>query len=76
MNEIPRHGELLLRLLALLGWEVSVTRGDGVRVTASRPDGIQVEAVALTLADASLYAYEQAFRAIAHRRKATLAPAA
>jgi hypothetical protein len=77
MNEPPEPGHLLLQLLALLGWDVTVARGERIRVTASRySDGIEVDAVGRTLADASFYAYEQACRALVHQREATLAPAA
>jgi hypothetical protein len=77
MNETPEPGQLLLQLLSLLGWSVTVLRGERIQVTASRQDdGVQVEAVGRTLADASFYAYEQACRALVHRRDATLATAA
>jgi len=78
MNEPSEPGHLLLQLLALLGWDVTVARGERIRVTASRcADGIEVDAVARTLADASFYAYEQACRALVHQREAaTVAPAA
>lgn len=77
MNETPEPGQLLLQLLAILGWNLTVTRGERIRVTATRfADGIEVEAVGRTLADASFDAYEQSCRALVHQREATLAPAA
>jgi len=78
MNDIPEPGQLLLQLLALLGWDLTITRGEQIRVTAARhADGLEVEAAGRTLADASYYAYEQACRMLVHQREATtLAPAA
>ena len=77
MNETPEPGQLLLQLLSLLGWSVTVLRGERIQVTAARhDDGVQVEAVGRTLADASFYAYEQACRALVHQRDTTLATAA
>ena len=77
MNETPEPGQLLIQLLALLGWKVSILRGERIQITATRRhDGVQVEAVGRTLADASFYAYEQACRALVHRRDTTLAQAA
>ena len=77
MNETPEPGQLLLQLLSLLGWKVTVHRGERVRVTAARQsDGIQVDAVGRTLADASFYAYEQACRALVRQREPGLAAAA
>jgi len=77
MNETPEPGQLLLQLLALLGWDLTIVRGERILVRASRyAEGIEVEAVGRTLADASFYAYEQACRAVVHRRETTLAPAA
>jgi hypothetical protein len=77
MNETPEPGQLLLQLLALLGWDLTVERGERVTVTALRQrDGIRVEAFGRTLADASFYAYEQACRALVQQRDETLAPAA
>ena len=77
MNETPEPGQLLLQLLSLLGWNVTVLRGERIQVTASREDdGIQVEAMGRTLADASFYAYEQACRALVHQRDTTFATAA
>jgi hypothetical protein len=77
MNDIPEPGQLLLQLLALFGWELTITRGEPIRIRASRDaDGLEVEAVGRTLADASLYAYEQACRTLVHQREATVAPAA
>ena len=77
MNHTQEPGQLLLQLLALLGWDLTVTRGDRILVRASRcADGIEVEAAGQTLADASFYAYEQACRALVHQRKTALAPAA
>jgi len=77
MNQSTEPGQLLLQLLNLLGWELTLTRGERIRVTASRPvDGIQVEAVGRTLADASFSAYEQACRTLVRRRETALAPAA
>lgn len=77
MNESTEPGHLLLQLLNLLGWELTITRGEHTRVTASRQaDGIHVEAVGRTLADASFYAYEQACRTLVRRRETALAPAA
>jgi uncharacterized membrane protein len=77
MNETPEPGQLLLQLLALLGWDLSIVRGERILVRACRSaEGIEVEAVGRTLADASFYAYEQAFRALVERRETTLASAA
>ena len=77
MNETPEPGQLLIQLLSLLGWKVSILRGERIHVTATRQlDGIHVEAVGRTLADASFYAYEQACRALVHQRDTTLAAAA
>jgi hypothetical protein len=77
MNETPEPGQLLLQLLSLLGWKVSILRGERIQVTATRRDeGIRVEAVGRTLADASFYAYEQACRALVHRTDTALATAA
>jgi hypothetical protein len=77
MNETPEPGQLLIQLLSLLGWKVSILRGERIQVTATRQDdGIQVEAVGRTLADASFYAYEQACRSLVHRRDAALPTAA
>jgi hypothetical protein len=77
MNQTSETGQLLLQLLALLGWDVTIARGERISVTALRErEGIRVEAFGRTLADASFYAYEEACRALVHRRKTTLAPAA
>jgi hypothetical protein len=77
MHETPEPGQLLLQLLALLGWHLTVVRGERILVRACRySEGIEVEAVGRTLADASFYAYEQACRALVQRRETTLAPAA
>ena len=77
MNDTPEPGHLLLQLLTLLGWDLMITRGERIHVTASRhADGIQVEAAGRTLADASFYAYEQACRTLVHKRETALAPAA
>lgn len=77
MHETPEPGHLLLQLLALLGWHLTVVRGERILVKACRyTEGIEVEGVGRTLADASFYAYEQACRALVQRRETTLAPAA
>lgn len=77
MNDTQEPGQLLLQLLALLGWDLTIIRGERILIQASRrADGIEVEAAGRTLADASFYAYEQACRALVHRRETTLAPAA
>jgi len=77
MNETAEPGHLLLQLLNLLGWELTITRGERIRVTASRhAGGMRVEGVGRTLADASFYAYEQACRTLVHQRETALAPAA
>jgi hypothetical protein len=77
MNETPEPGQLLLQLLSLLGWNVTVLRGERIQVTATRhDDGIRIEAVGRTLADASFYAYEQACSALVHHRDVSLAWAA
>jgi len=77
MNETPEAGQLLLQLLSLLGWKVTIVRGERIQVTASRQgEGVQVEAVGRTLADASFSAYEQACRALVHQRDLTLVTAA
>ena len=77
MHKTPEPGQLLLQLLALLGWHLTVVRGECILVKACRyAEGIEVEAVGRTLADASFYAYEQACRALVQRRETTLAPAA
>jgi uncharacterized membrane protein len=77
MHETPEPGQLLLQLLAVLGWHLTVVRGERILVRACRhAEGIEVEAVGRTLADASFYAYEQACRALVQRRETTLAPVA
>lgn len=76
MNETQEPGQLLLQLLALLGWDLTVVRGERILVRACRYDGIEVEAFGRTLADASFYAYERACRALVQQRETTLAPAA
>jgi len=76
MNETPEPGQLLLQLLSLLGWKVTILRGERVQVTALREDGIEIDAVGQTLADASFYAYEQACRALVHRCDTSHAAAA
>jgi hypothetical protein len=77
MNETQEPGQLLLQLLALLGWDLTVVRGERILVRACRyAEGIEVEGFGRTLADASFYAYEQACRALVQQRETTLAPAA
>ena len=77
MHDTPEPGHLLLQLLALLGWDLTIVRGDRILVRACRySEGIEVEAFGRTLADASFYAYERACRALVQRREATLASAA
>ena len=77
MYDTPEPGQLLLQLLTLLGWELTVTRGERIRVSAlRRADGIEVEGFGRTLADASFYAYEQACRTLVQQREAALASAA
>ena len=77
MNHTTEPGQLLLQLLALLGWELTITRGERIRIKASwRADGLEVEAAGPTLADASFHAYEQACRTLVYRRESFLAPAA
>ncbi len=77
MHDTPEPGQLLLQLLQLLGWEVSVARGERVRVTARREgEGLVVEAAGRTLADASFGAYERASRKLVERRFASLPAAA
>jgi len=77
MNDTTEPGQILLELLALLGWELTITRGARIRVKASRQaDGLEVEAAGPTLADASFCAYEAACRTLLHRRESVLAPAA
>lgn len=77
MNETPEPGQLLLQLLALLGWDLTIARGERITVTAWRQrDGIRVEAFGRTLADASFCAYEQACKALVQGCETTLAPAA
>lgn len=76
MNETPEPGQLLIQLLSLLGWDLTIVRDERFLVRACRyAEGIEVEAVGRTLADASFHAYEQACRALVQRRVTTLAAA-
>ena len=77
MSETPEPGHLLLQLLQLLGWDVTVARGERVCVAASgQHEGLLVEAAGRTLADASFGAFERASRALVQGRGSTLAVAA